>query len=325
MPEMPKDASAEVVKSQMEATKVSSTTLSAQGQAAYEKAKAALQHGNSVSKAPASQTMPGQTQPPAPHPTSSAAREAAAQQAAAQKTSGPAPQPTSPAAPRAAAPAPRASAPAPQPAPQPSAPASSGAAYPIRKKSKAPIFIGIAAAVVVLAIVGVFVFKKISANSALKNQLALGDKYITDLDYENALLAYDKVLEMDPNNEAAYLGIAKALQGLAAKSEAAEEYETAIDYDGTGETRMKEGLKRINSNKIKKCRDDFVTDAERIRGILKRIAEEEEAKKLAEAEKNKPKEEPKSEEPKEEEPKEEEPKEEKPKEEQKPKEEKPKE
>ena len=201
----------------------------------------------------------------------------------------------------------------------------------VKKKAKVPIIAGIAVAVAVLAIVGIFAFMRFKAANDIKNQLKAGDKYLTELDYENAILAYEKVLEMDPNNEEAYLKIGDIYFALAAKAEAVPDYDKTLEYLNTGKDKMEEGVKRTNSTKIKKHRDKFTTEIDRINRLIKQLAEEEEARlkaeeearKKAEEEKNKPKEEVKPTEPEEEKPKEEKPKEEKPKQEQ-PKQEKPK-
>ena len=51
--------------------------------------------------------------------------------------------------------------------------------------------------------------------------LDLGNKYIADMDYENAILVFDQVIAIDPKCEDAYLGKAKAQYAL-------EQYEGAI-------------------------------------------------------------------------------------------------
>jgi len=52
--------------------------------------------------------------------------------------------------------------------------------------------------------------------------LILGEKYLTDLDYEQALLQFDQAIVIEPKNPRGYLGKADALLHLERQSEAAE-------------------------------------------------------------------------------------------------------
>ena len=52
--------------------------------------------------------------------------------------------------------------------------------------------------------------------------LVLGEKYLTDLDYEQALLQFDQAIVIEPKNPRGYLGKADALLHLERQSEAAE-------------------------------------------------------------------------------------------------------
>ena len=108
------------------------------------------------------------------------------------------------------------------------APKAEGEQQVVKKKAKVPIIAGIAVAVTVLAVVGIFAFMRFKAANDIKNQLKAGDKYLTELDYENALLAYEKVLEMDPNNEEAYLKIGDIYFALAAQAEAVPDYDKTL-------------------------------------------------------------------------------------------------
>jgi len=64
--------------------------------------------------------------------------------------------------------------------------------------------------------------------------LILGEKYLTDLDYEQALLQFDQAISIEPKNPRGYLGKADALLHLEQKDEAA----TALS-DGARATRGK--------------------------------------------------------------------------------------
>jgi len=52
--------------------------------------------------------------------------------------------------------------------------------------------------------------------------LVLGEKYLTDLDYEQALLQFDQAIEIEPKNPRGYLGKADALLHLERQAEAVD-------------------------------------------------------------------------------------------------------
>ncbi len=54
-----------------------------------------------------------------------------------------------------------------------------------------------------------------AVNKALASTyLNLGEKYLTDLDYENAIVYFNKLIEVEPKNVQAYLGAAEAYLGM---------------------------------------------------------------------------------------------------------------
>lgn len=82
-----------------------------------------------------------------------------------------------------------------------------------KKKSAAlPIIIAVAVlAVIGCAVAGIFYYNAVSGpKKELKKQLELGDKYLAELDYEKAILAYEAALTIDPKNVAAFSGIISA-------------------------------------------------------------------------------------------------------------------
>lgn len=79
-----------------------------------------------------------------------------------------------------------------------------------------------AAVAVVLLVALVFAAASQSPSARLSRQLELGSRYLTDLDYETAVLHFTKAIEIDARSEPAYLGRAEAYLGL-------EEYQLAVD------------------------------------------------------------------------------------------------
>ena len=60
------------------------------------------------------------------------------------------------------------------------------------------------------------------APTAVNPPLVLGEKYLSDLDYEQALLQFDQAIVIDPKNPRVYLGKADALLHLDRHSEAVQ-------------------------------------------------------------------------------------------------------
>ncbi len=74
-----------------------------------------------------------------------------------------------------------------------------------------------------------------SDEQRIKRQLSLGEKYLDEMDYENAILAYNMAIAIDPNSVESYVGLAEAYAGI-------EEYDKSLDaikagMDVVGENR----------------------------------------------------------------------------------------
>ena len=121
----------------------------------------------------------------------------------------------------------------------------------VQKKKKwiVPVIIGaIVALIAIVAVVVLVIALTVSApKRALKKQLNLGEKYLTELDYDNAILAYEEALRLDPNNEEAYLALVGIYETLAENSEE-ENLRQAMEYASKGLDTAKEGLNHIASS-----------------------------------------------------------------------------
>jgi Tfp pilus assembly protein PilF len=56
---------------------------------------------------------------------------------------------------------------------------------------------------------GIITTVKITGSNALRTtakQLSLGEKYLSELKYDKAIVAFNKVIEIEPRNMQAYLG-----------------------------------------------------------------------------------------------------------------------
>ncbi|UNC91112.1 DUF5050 domain-containing protein [Candidatus Contubernalis alkaliaceticus] len=78
-----------------------------------------------------------------------------------------------------------------------------------------PVFILIAALIIIpLVFLAARTAVTTGTKKAIEDKLALAEKYLLDQEYEQAILAYDEVIEIDPRVEKAYTGLAKAHVGL---------------------------------------------------------------------------------------------------------------
>jgi len=89
------------------------------------------------------------------------------------------------------------------------------------KKNRKPLIISIIAAVLLLTI-GIVAVVNTGILNPVQHNLNLGYKYLEEGNYEEALIAFNKVLEIEPNNTKAIIGSADAYVGL-------EDYESAIE------------------------------------------------------------------------------------------------
>ena len=105
--------------------------------------------------------------------------------------------------------------------------------------------------VVLLVVIGIITAVTVSGSSdtkAVLKQLSLGEKYLSELDYEKAVVAYNKVIEIEPRNLQAYLGLAEAYEGLDQTENAIAALETAISIvkeDKSSNGEVPEGSENI--------------------------------------------------------------------------------
>ena len=142
-----------------------------------------------------------------------------------------------------------------------------------KKKGKLGLIIAIiAAAVAVVGIVLFFVFVVSGSGAGKKNkQIELGEKYLNDLDYDNAILAYKEAIKLDPRNEKAYLGLADAYRMAIGKNEEAGDYGKAMEYTDDAIIDMKSGVNNTGSEKIQNALDEFQTKKQELIDKLKEI------------------------------------------------------
>ena len=83
-----------------------------------------------------------------------------------------------------------------------------------KKKNNKGIMIGIIIAVVIVLAVGIGLGIYNSPTNRLSRQLDLGQKYLEEQNYEQAIVAFNEAIEIDPMSVEAYLGLADAYVAL---------------------------------------------------------------------------------------------------------------
>jgi hypothetical protein len=114
----------------------------------------------------------------------------------------------------------------------------------VKDNSKKRILIVSAIAiVVVILVVAAIVVNGSGSKNNLRDQLDLAEQYLSDLDYEQAIAAYEQALEIEPKCEEAYLGLADIYVTL-------EDYDNALEilnegYEQTGAESIAEKIQEI--------------------------------------------------------------------------------
>lgn len=121
------------------------------------------------------------------------------------------------------------------------------------KKGIIPIVISIIVVLVVAAaLIILFTINSSGKGDKLQEQLELGQKYLNELDYVQAIIAYETAIEIDPMSVDAYLGLANAYV-------AQGEYEKALEVLQSG---YNLNSSDVLNTMIQKVKDKIRQDAE---------------------------------------------------------------
>ena len=99
---------------------------------------------------------------------------------------------------------------------------------PRRKRKNNTINIILLAVLLVLlgGLFGILFFRG-KGGDPLAKQLSLGERYLSEMDYERAVAAFQEAVEIDPKSKQAYMGLADSYAGLA---DVTEDHEQSIGY-----------------------------------------------------------------------------------------------
>ncbi|MDR3311461.1 MAG: tetratricopeptide repeat protein [Oscillospiraceae bacterium] len=103
--------------------------------------------------------------------------------------------------------------------------------------------------VILLALTLIFIAvscgKKSVKPQTADDYLKLGDKYLADLDYEQAIVYYDKAIELEPKNAKGYLGLADAYEGLGERENAVRALNDGLE-NASSTRRLEDKLAEID-------------------------------------------------------------------------------
>lgn len=114
------------------------------------------------------------------------------------------------------------------------------------KYNKKPIVIICIALALCLIAAGIFALTANSAERRLADQMELGQRYLEELDYEQAVVAFEAAIAIDPKCEEAYMGIAEAYLQMGEYGKAMEY--AMQGYSQTGGERLLEKAEMIQAS-----------------------------------------------------------------------------
>lgn len=110
-------------------------------------------------------------------------------------------------------------------------------AKPSQNKKRGKLVAMLCAGLVVLAGLGTgawfLFFSGGESSQPLEEALSLGERYMEELDYGNAVEAYNEAIRIDPKNKQAYLGLAQAYSGSGEYDQAEVAYRELLNLDAS--------------------------------------------------------------------------------------------
>ena len=103
-------------------------------------------------------------------------------------------------------------------------------------KKKRIIYVAIASAIIVIAALAIIFMPK-TAPQTVTEMLSTAQKYLVEMEYERAIAEFNKVIELDPMNADAYLGLAEAYEKSGQHDKAVEALEKGFEV--TSDERLK--------------------------------------------------------------------------------------
>ncbi len=117
-----------------------------------------------------------------------------------------------------------------------------------KNRRKGLLFVAAGAVLVLLAVIVLVIVAAGNDDKKIQEQLELGAKYLEEMEYEQALVAFYTALSIEPKNPDAYLGIVEVCIRT-------NDFESALEYakegyEATGDERLKEKIDMIENGSI---------------------------------------------------------------------------
>ena len=124
-------------------------------------------------------------------------------------------------------------------------------------KEKRIIYVAIASAIIVIAALAIIFMPK-TAPQTVTEMLSTAQKYLVEMEYERAIAEFNKVIELDPMNADAYLGLAEAYEKSGDIDKAVETLEKG--YELTGDERLQARLALLTSGSAEETQTSAETE-----------------------------------------------------------------
>lgn len=135
------------------------------------------------------------------------------------------------------------------------------------KNKKKKVYLSVVIIVIIAIITGLILYKNSDAVK-VREQLDLGKKYLSELEYDQAVAAYEAAIEIEPMNVDAYLGLADAYIGKS-------------DYEAAA-LALQKGYELTQDETLKNKLDEVNLEIDRLRVVAEaaKLKEEEEKKEI---------------------------------------------
>ena len=146
-------------------------------------------------------------------------------------------------------------------------------------KNRKPLILAISAVALILVLfIVIFIIRSNSPSSRFQEQLELGNRYLSEMNYEQAVAAFEAAIEIDPKNVEAYKGLVDAYIQMGDDQLAIEIAQRA--YDATGDDSFQDIINELTTDSmlptessvyvtenVADTEDDFGIHGEYVNGI----------------------------------------------------------
>lgn len=118
----------------------------------------------------------------------------------------------------------------------------------MEKKFNKRVIIYIAAAIIAVVVISVFILMSGGKGETWQEHYDLGQQYLVELSYDKAVLEFTDAIKIDPKNADPYIGLADAYIGLGDTAKAVETLETGLAE--TGDDRISKRLEELKGDDV---------------------------------------------------------------------------